>query len=242
MTFQIRVANEEDAAAILWVKQAVWPESRSDLELTKAVITHPEHVTHVAEVEGRVVGFVDGFMTIDSNRAGRWELDLIAVHPDFQNQGMATRLMIESTIIGRWRDAQIARGLVEVSNVGSQRTFARCGYQTTEDIHELYVFQNENLAGQGYKPPKPSGLSPVHETGLYYVQTLNYTGIWLEENWSAKRIRIVRKEVDERSFQLAGSVIPQDQTNAIPNLQSENFEQIAQFHWWKRDLRENELR
>src|SRR5690606_33322519 len=117
----IRGADEQDVEGIIRVKQLVWPDEGFDAALIRQVVLDAEHVTQVAVIDDSVVGFVDGFNTLSQNGVPQWNLDLIAVNPAFQGQGIASELMRVNTTAGGDSGAGRARGLVAVDNVASQR-------------------------------------------------------------------------------------------------------------------------
>lgn len=138
---EIRNANSDDITAVAETMNSVWPESSVSSERIMGVLADRSHSTMVAVCEGRVVGFVDGFLTVSQDGLKRWELDLLAVHPDFQRRGIASALITANTQNGQVMGAELARGLVAVGNVGSQRAFAKSGYETDSAICELMVFK-----------------------------------------------------------------------------------------------------
>jgi GNAT superfamily N-acetyltransferase len=101
MPDEIRRATAADAPAISSVKAAVWPGDAVDSGRIARVIASESHATHVAVCNGAVVGFVDGFPTISCDGLCRWEVDLLAVRPDFRGQGIGVQLIAAS----RGRDA-----------------------------------------------------------------------------------------------------------------------------------------
>lgn len=56
-------------------------------------------------------------MTYTLEGLARWEVDLLAVHPDFRGKGIAAQLVSPITKTGKARGANFARGLVEVENM-----------------------------------------------------------------------------------------------------------------------------
>jgi ribosomal protein S18 acetylase RimI-like enzyme len=226
MGFQIRQVNENDIEGIIRVKHAVWPDTDVNRDLMRRIVKDDGHRTLVAEADGVIAGFVDGFQTVSSDGIRRWELDLIAVHPDFQKRGIAAELMWMNTQSGRERDASLARGLVEIENVGSQRTFIKCGYQSDGQICSLLVREKGT---QFSAKAKADQLPPC----IITVSTLNYTGLWIEDDWNTDDFRVVNKHLDEGRYELAGCVIPNTNFEAINNAKQAGFKLIGQYQWWK---------
>ncbi len=69
---------------------AIYPDWRkSQKEVVEKVCSNERITTWVAEVEGKVVGFV-AYELNDNTKVG--EVQLLAVHPGFQNHGIGTEL------------------------------------------------------------------------------------------------------------------------------------------------------
>ena len=164
MNMGITRASSRDAQAIVAVKDKVWPENHTAADDIAAVIEQPDHVTLIARFDDQPVGFVDGFTTLAQDGTCRWEVDLLAVYPAYTRRGIAHALVEASTEAGRQMGATVARGLVEVNNIASQRTFAGCGYQPSRAVCSLYIASG--LAG-GDNPDEAEGAYTVA------VQTLN---------------------------------------------------------------------
>ena len=116
MQIDIRPARLDDAASIAQVKNLTWPHESTKPGLIAAALVDSSHTTLVAAKAGRVMGFVDGFSTFSSQGINRWEVDLLAVHPDHRGQGIGTRLVRASTDSGRERGATIVRALIHLKN------------------------------------------------------------------------------------------------------------------------------
>lgn len=221
MSIAIREANAADVAGIIKVKQAVWPDAENDADLIGKIVADAGHVTQVSVVDGVIAGFVDGFMT----RGTRWELDLIAVHPDFQCQGLAGTLMQANTDAGRERGAMQARGLVEVNNVGSQKTFARCGYVLEEMLCGLYVVGREQAETSAAK---------TDDENLIWVETLNYCGVWVEQAWTEDRFAAGMALCKQFNGDVVGAVIPLENGDAVRVVERLGCELVGEYQWWRR--------
>lgn len=228
MNIEIRQAAPADAPSISAIKQAVWPsESPKNQAYIADVIALPDHATHLAFVEGTPAGFVDGFMTYTLEGLPRWEVDLLAVHPDFRGKGIAAQLVALSTETGKARGANFARGLVEIENIASQRTFARCGY-TLEDEHHALMVGSELLIDVLILPPE--------NTLLTAVQTINYRGIWIEGAYQKNSFLAGQVLCTQHAWDLTGAVIPNSDTTALQIAQELEFTLIGHYQWWKRSL------
>lgn len=228
MNIEIRLALPTDTSHIFAIKQAVWPsESPKNQAHIADVIALPDHATHLAFVEGTPAGFVDGFMTYTPEGLPRWEVDLLAVHPDFRGKGIAAQLVALSTETGRARGANFARGLVEIENIGSQRTFARSGY-TLENQHHALMVGSELLMDILILPPENTLLTPV--------QTINYLGIWVEGAYQKNSFLAGQVLCTQHAWDLTGAVIPTSDITAIKIAQELEFTLVGHYQWWKRSL------
>jgi ribosomal protein S18 acetylase RimI-like enzyme len=166
----IRRASVDDAQSIAEIKKRTWPTEESNPRLISSVLDQPNHVTLVAVSDTTVIGFVNGFLTSVANGTRRWEVDLLAVHPDHRGRGIATQLVAASTKAGQLMGAAVARGLVGLENIASERTFGRCVYTTDGEVHKLYI--SSAAISRCRLPPTDAQLVPV--------TTLSYHGLWLE--------------------------------------------------------------
>ncbi len=94
---EIRMAVQVDTAGICKTLGLVWPESVISVDRVKYVLSDTVHATTVSVNEGDVVGFADGFLTTSEDGTKRWELDLLAVQPEFQRRGIASALIAANT-------------------------------------------------------------------------------------------------------------------------------------------------
>ncbi len=225
---EIRSANAEDVENIAEIMKAVWTESSISNERILGVLGDSAHSTMVAVCEGRVVGFVDGFLTVSQSGLKRWELDLLAVHPDFQRRGIASTLVTANTQEGQLMGAEIARGLIAVSNIGSQRAFSKSGYETDAVICELMVASD-------VKSPEGSDLDI--EAAIIAVRTINYSGLWVEGNQNKAGLEKGLRQLSIGPYDLVGAVVPSEQTQNIVDAEALGFEKVGRYEWWQRPLK-----
>lgn len=230
----IRGANEQDIEGIIQVKQSVWPDEGFDAALIRQIVLDAEHMTQVAVIDDSVVGFVDGFNTLSQSGVPQWNLDLIAVNPAFQGQGIASELMRANTMAGRDSGAGRARGLVAVDNVASQRTFMRCGYVCDEAVCGLYV--------GGDFPGELGSLSDTElARNIIPVRTLNYRGLWVENLWTNPIFAMALGIAQAQSAQIVGAVIPLGETEAVDAAQAYHLELVGHYQWWTLNFKESAI-
>jgi len=143
----------------------------------------------------------------------RWEVDLLGVHPDYRGRGIARELVEAVVEAGRGYDAQRARALIRIDNVASLNTFKRCGFSLDERVYDLYV---ADLAASEVAFPPDSHLAAV--------ETLTYSGVWIEGELSLDALRFGRTQAGSG---IAGVVVPAGSLAA----EQAGFERIGQYRW-----------
>lgn len=133
-----------DAEGLLDVERATFDESPYTADEVGAMLARgAAQQSWLAVSEDRVIGFVIAFAT--HGLAGPcWEIDLLAVHPEWTGLGVATRLIQAAAAEGAL-SAPRARAAVATNNPGSARAFMRTGFQR-DALCELFIFRPENRA------------------------------------------------------------------------------------------------
>ena len=129
-----------DAEGLLAVEKATFNESPYTAQQVQAMLSGDAQHAWLAVGASQVIGFVVAFMTRGLH-GPCWEIDLLAVHPDWTRRGVATRL-IRAAIEGA-QGADRARAVVSAENSGSARAFERAGFGRSERC-ELVVFRPED--------------------------------------------------------------------------------------------------
>jgi ribosomal protein S18 acetylase RimI-like enzyme len=229
--YEVRSATVEDAEAIGGIIKAVWPDSEINIGRIESVIRNTNHSTMVASIEGVLAGFVDGFMTTSVDSSRRWEVDLLAVDPQYQRRGIAGSLVIANTQEGFQRGATLARGLVAVDNVGSQKSFERCGYKLDGTICDLFV-----CTSRSHGSPEQIEITTA---SIFAVQTMNYSGLWIEGDRVPKSFEQGKLQLATTDCDLVGAVIPENDQELIQESQKIGYERVGRFQWWLRPLVDN---
>ena len=218
MQIEYRPARSADVDALLKIKQSVWPEEETSLAQISQALAEPGRICTVAEATGQVVGFMDCFTTHDMQNKLRLEMDLLAVRPDFQGNGIASMMIAHCLRRAEPLSYAFARSLIQISNIASQHAFQHNGFIAQEQTLNLYVIGADHANIQS-------------DTGLcgtpVWVNTFGYTGYWLEAPLSTGKPHL------SRPFQTCGALIPQD--SPWESLaQQTGYEFIHPYQWWIR--------
>lgn len=216
-------ATAEYAEGIAEVLAAVWGDANASIERIRQVISLPSHDTHTVIVGSRVAGFVNGFLTQSAEGIRRWELDLLAVHPEFRGRGLGQALLTRSVSSGFKRGAAYSRGLIRIGNSPSEKAFAHSGYQRLPDPCGLYV-----STATGDLQDKPEGLHLVH------VETLTYKGVWLEGVLTPQAFAYSQAVRHRDDLDTAGAVIALSEAQTIENCLAAGFAHSGNYFWWRR--------
>ena len=127
-----------DAEGLLTVEKATFDESPYTPEQVRTMLTGGPQRAWLAFSQDQVVGFVTAFCTAGL-RGPCWEIDLLAVHPDWTGQGLATRLIQAAVSPGRAKP-RCTRAVVATNNPGSARAFVRAGFRRAERC-KLLIFR-----------------------------------------------------------------------------------------------------
>lgn len=230
-TFQsrIRQATLEDVPQLVHLKQAVWQDEGSTAALIETALATPTHQAFVALVDDHAAGFVSCFMTESLAGEWRWEIDLLAVHADFRQRGLATRLVAEAADAGQKAGATTARALIAVDNIGSQRCFAQNGFRVDGAALSLFVsgYQPDDVVSQR-KAKVPD------DAHLVYVNTFNYRGIWVEGLLSLPALVAAQAECAVRTLDVVGALILDEDEHSATIARENGFECVGPFQQWRR--------
>jgi GNAT superfamily N-acetyltransferase len=218
----IRPASGGDASAMLQVKQITWPEEEVRLSQVENVLADAAHEVYVADVQGQVIGFADSFATRAPTRELRWEIDLLAVHPDWRGRQVGQALIMACLKAGKKRRAAFARALIQVENRASQISFERSGFKCQPELLELFT-----------APPEEGLFSPETAGGhLLLVNTINYFGLWLEEDHRESSLRAARAASWQHNCDFVGTLVNQADMTDNEKMSDLGFTKIGNYQWW----------
>jgi ribosomal protein S18 acetylase RimI-like enzyme len=153
--------SRRDAEGLLAVDRGTFAESPYNADQVIHLLTRGEQRAWLALVEGEVTGFVTVFPT--HTLYGRnWEVDLVAVQPASQGQGIATELIKAAVEGARGRGLDMARAVVATDNPASQRAFTKAGFTPDETICDLLLYEIRGFAPR----PLDSGSVTVRDLAL----------------------------------------------------------------------------
>lgn len=216
-------ATLSDIPALANIKHATWPDEEPlDPATVAAALQTAVHQTYIVAVNGRSAGFVSGFVTQSAAGEQRWEVDLLAVHPDFRRLGLGSRLV--ETAVNATPPVAFARTVIHVDNTPSQRSFARHGFQPSGSPGLLHI------CGQPTAHTTP--LPPAAH--LVPVNTLTYRGLWLEGELSPAAFQAAQTECLRQQRSLVGTLIPATDSESQQIAQDCGFVAVGMYQVWKR--------
>lgn len=218
MTNIIRKANITDADRIAQIIIATFDEP-AFIPQIETCIQNDNFSTYIVEVDDIVVGFVFGFITTSMIGQKRRELDLLAVHPDYQGQGAGTALI--QRFISDDTPASEIRALIAVGNFRMEKALTRLGFTSEDQICALYITSESNTNSVFF--PTQSHSIPVI--------TMTYNGIWLEGLINDQAIQAALSHKNAPS-DIIGAVIPISDETGIQALKTASFDLVKQYRRW----------
>ena len=124
MSLYIRKMTLEDVPVVVALDQISfslpWPERSFRFELTD----NPASRCWVAEMDGRIVGMIVGWMLVDE-----MHIATIATHPDYRRQGIGSKLLIHILLKSMDEGARSSFLEVRESNIAAQEMYLKFGYE-----------------------------------------------------------------------------------------------------------------
>lgn len=172
------------------------------------------------DVKNVVIGFVDGFMTMDIDGVSRWEVDLLGVHPNARGKGIAAQLIASLCERGAEQGAGYARAVVRHDNVGAQKAFTRAGFKTDGHDCRLCVAS-----------PNATHVDLNVDDGAYLlpVSTLTYQGVWIEGTPTPRGLAAARAICARHGWDTAGVLLADDTT-------PDGYEEVGVYQFWTKSL------
>lgn len=209
----LRRAVSTDIKGIAAVVYDVW-EQDILTDVCKGLIKDDTCALWVAADKDDIAGFVSAFLSTGKDGDRRWEVDLVAVRRASQGQRLGRRLVIKACQDARMHNVSVARAIVRVDNIASQKTFKNAGFTTDWRIHKLLLWT-----------PASSGdpIDDANNVTLLPMDTLTYRGLWIEGlTWEGlttkdqrQAVRTSRSMVAKDGRLNAGALIPIDEEHLL---------------------------
>ncbi|MCY3796614.1 MAG: N-acetyltransferase [Chloroflexi bacterium] len=221
MKVMIGRATPEDALAIASLAaDALATRIDADSPRVRKILN--EGLTFVARIDESMVGFASNFFTFDQEGRRRFELDLLAVAPGAQGRGIGGRLVEASLAAARDSKPVLIRTLVRSENWSMQRLCRRYGFTRSPGQKQLFVTH-----------PRPAIRScRKHCAYLIRVETLSYSGIWLEGALSQEALDDALWTASQSDRSVIGTVIPSGASHAHDLLRANAFNNLGEYNWW----------
>ena len=222
MTVEIRAATCADGLAIARIgRQALGEDIAHESPRVQRILR--EELTFVATCAGEVLGFVSNFLTRSAGGASRLELDLLGVAAEARGRGIGSQLVGHSLARARQSEARCLRTLVASGNLAMQRICMKHQFTRSDETYGLYVAEAR---------PPGAGAAADHGGHLVQVDTLAYSGIWLEGAVSAAVVEAGFAQAARSDLTRVGAVIPKSDARTAALLRARRFEAIGDYHWW----------
>lgn len=226
MNLNLRNANPGDVHGIARIaEQALAAHIDIDAPRVQAILSDGRAI--VACLGDEVLGFADAFATLDAHGERRVELDLVAVATSAQGRGIGSAL-VERCIAGARRASSSGvRALVRTENSRMQVICRRAGFQRSAYAYHLYIAEGAAAI--------PSCFGQ-HNASLVKVDTLTYSGIWLEGDLNQAAVDEAKIRLAQTGSRIAGAVVPQGADAVVKLLRDNDFLFRGDFHWWALNL------
>lgn len=227
MKLSLRRACPADAAAIARIAETCFGDA-FDSQRIRRLLEAGNRDCVVARDDGGVLAFADHFITVSGRNQRRLELDLLAVAPRVQGQGLGRRLLEKSVSLAQQRDVAALRALVRSDNLAMRRLCCSAGLKPSELEFNLYV------AAPAAQSRQPLEVGAAH---LIAVETFAYSGLWLEGAITRAAIGWALSTAHSRGMQTVGALLAQGEGSAAALLVECGFQLLGSFNWWTLNLK-----
>lgn len=221
MEIEIRIATLDDVSVIAEIIKLAFGETPDINRISHQILLHQGSI-YVAVLNNCVIGFVENFVTTSYDSKLRLELDLLAVHPDAQGQGIGRRLIEASIQLAIELKVNHIRALIAFDNHPMRHLCSSYGLQESIDLKGLYVAQTIETAKKLVEQP---------EAHLIRVDTLTYSGIWLEGEITQNAIDNGLSTAYQYQCDIVGIVTPKSDS-IIQLLNDNQLSHVNDYHHW----------
>jgi len=137
--------SRHDTEGLLAVERGTFAESPYNVDEVVHLLTNGEQRAWLAFDDGQVTGFVMAFPTCTLH-GHNWEIDLVAVQPTSQGQGIATGLIKAAVEGAGGHSLDKARAVASTDNPASQRAFTKAGFTPDETLCHLLLYEIRGFA------------------------------------------------------------------------------------------------
>ncbi len=222
MSVRVRRAIPADAAAIAAIAEESFGEA-FDRDRIRRLLQLGRNYTLLALDAQGSLAFADNFITVSETGERRLELDLLAVEAKARGMGIGRRLIAESILLARALDATLLRALVKSENQVMRRLCGSCGFALSQESYGLHVAS-----------PKPGSNVSVDVKGshLVSVETLAYSGIWIEGALTEDAIGLALSVASARQMATVGALVAHGDRAAAKLLADNGFTLLGVYDWW----------
>jgi len=193
----------------------------------------------VAADKDDIAGFVSAFLTTGKDGDRRWEIDLVAVRRASQGQRLGQRLVTKARQDAKIHNVSIARAIVRVNNVASQKTFENAGFVTDRRIHKLLLWTPEWTPESSDNP-----IVSAKNVTLLPMDTLTYRGLWIEgltsEGLTVEQqrsaVRTARSMIARDGRLNTGALIPVDEEHLLATDLRETASVHGEYYWFVKPM------
>jgi GNAT superfamily N-acetyltransferase len=227
-----RLAEVEDAQNIsMLIEQCFQDGPANNRQLEAGLANGVDRAVTLAVSDEEPIGFVAGFTTLSPEGFQRWEIDLLAVRPGYQGQGIGRQLINASVELGRRSGAVLARALIQEKNAASQRAFVSQGFIASEPM----VMYRWEPSPQETTIARFNVITEPH-SGTISVNTLTYRGLWLEGKLTERIIQTAKQRIFmiKEELTTVGTIVPRRENETIQLLQHCHFTEIDAYRFWQK--------
>ena len=221
MSVNVRRSLPGDSAAIAAIAEQCFGDP-FDQDRICRLLEAGRNYTLVALEAQRILGFADSFVTVSESGDQRLEMDLLAVEPEAQGKGIGRRLIGESILLAQALRLPLLRTLVRTENAIMRGLCLSCGFVESNERFELYV----RFPGPGSVVAGDS--MAAH---LVPVETLAYSGIWIEVCLTQGGISRALGMSYDQQLQVVGGLVRQSDRDAVQLLADNGFRLLGTYFW-----------
>jgi len=230
----LRKAASTDIKEIATVVYDVWAQDILT-DICEAQIKDDTCALWVAADKDDIAGFVSAFLTTGKDGDRRWEVDLVAVKRASQGQHLGQKLVMKACQAATIHNVSVARAIVRVNNIASQKTFENAGFTTDWRIHKLLLWTPD---------PSDNPIAYARNVTLLLMDTLTYRGLWIEGLTSEgltieeqrQAVKTARSMIARDGRLNTGALIPVDEEHLLATDLRETASVHGEYYWFVKPM------